>query len=236
LTGDEGLRGEAELDEVEELIGHRFADRTLLERALTHASRAHEDGDLGRGNERLEFLGDAVLDLAVSEILFEAHPEADEGLLSRARARAVNEKALAACTRGLGLHRALRLSRGEQRSGGCDKPSIQANVFEAVLGALYLDAGLEPVRVLVRRELGASLSADLQDLLADPKTRLQELLQARGEPPPRYEATSERGPDHAKEFEVCVHAGDRVLGTGVGRSKREAEQNAARVALEALQA
>jgi len=236
LTSGGGERGDAELDEVEALIGHRFGDRALLERALTHASRAHEDGDPGRGNERLEFLGDAVLDLAVSELLFEAHPEADEGLLSRARARAVNQKALAGYTRALGLQRAIRLARGEQRSGGRNKASIQANAFEAVLGALYLDGGLEAVRRLVSRELGASLSADLEDLLADPKTRLQEFLQARGEPPPSYQTVSERGPDHSKQFEVRVSAGERALGSGVGPSKRAAEQDAARAALRALEA
>ncbi len=221
--------------ELERRLGYAFKDSARLELALTHSSRANEESDPQHGNERLEFLGDAVLDLVVSEYLMEAHPDADEGSLSRARADAVNTHALAARAKALGLGQAARLGRGEERSGGRDKPSILANVFEAVVGAMYLDGGLASVRGFVDREF----AEDLQDLgrsIRDAKTQLQELLQARGEDIPRYHLMETRGPDHAREFEIEVRLGDTVLGSGQGRSKRAAEQEAARVALDQLDA
>lgn len=187
------------------------------------------------GNERLEFLGDAVLDLIVSERLMAEYPEADEGRLSRARAAIVNTKALADRARALGLDGALRLGRGELLSGGSEKASILANVFEAVLGALYLDGGLLAAGGLVEREFGAQIT--LSDAgLGDAKTLLQELLQRLGRRPPRYETVDERGPDHQKEFEVSVWVDDEVLGRATGPSKRSAEQGAARLALQSLEA
>lgn len=205
----------------------------LLERALTHSSRAVERGAAAGSNERFEFLGDAVLDLLVSELLMDAHPEADEGVLSQARARAVNSEALAERTRSLALDRALRLGRGELQSGGRDKPSIQANVFEAVLGAIYLDAGLDAARSFVSREFEAELR-DPHDDLRDPKTRLQELLQRQGDTLPRYTLLSETGPPHDRRFEVEVEIGEEGRALGRGRTKRVAEREAARRALEDL--
>ena len=193
----------------------------------------HEAGREDLGNERLEFLGDAVLDLLVSELLMEADGDADEGVLSRARAEAVNTHALAKRARELGLDRAVALGRGEDSSGGRSKPSILANVFEAVIAAVYQDGGLESVRALVGRTFGSVSTGDGASGL-DSKTALQELLQAAGRPLPRYETVSQRGPDHASEWEVQVSVEEKALGSGLGRSKRDAEQAAAKAALEQL--
>jgi ribonuclease-3 len=175
-----------------------------------------------------------VLGFLVSELLMQADPGADEGSLSRARAAAVNEGALAERARELGLGEAIRLGRGEERQGGRGKPSILADVFEAVVAAVYLDGGIEAARGLVRRIFGSLLEAGLSPA-PDPKTRLQEQLQAMGKGLPRYEIVAERGPDHAREFEVRVLLGSRVLGSGSGGSKRAAEQAAASQALFALE-
>ena len=219
---------------LEAALGHCFARRDLLTLALTHSSRAYEDRDATRGNEQLEFLGDSVLGLVVSELLMELHPTDSEGGLSQARASAVNQSSLAARARKLGLGSFMRLGRGEAQSGGRDKDSILANGFEALLGALYLDAGLEPVRRFLVRELKPDLASPPQQII-DPKTRLQELLHRSGGPAPAYEVTLAQGPDHAREFTIEVRSGERVLGSGRGRSKREAEQVAALQALAALQ-
>lgn len=219
-----------ELEALEALLGHRFGDRRLLEQALTHSS-AHADGMGGSNCERLEFLGDSVLGLVVSELLMAAHPDRDEGWLTRARASAVNRDALAQRARALGLSSWIRLGRGERIQGGAEKPSILADIFEAVLGAMYLDAGLRPVRALIERE--PVLSAEPEPMARDAKTRLQEVLQARGDGTPKYRTIATRGPAHALEFSVEVTLGDRVLGSGSGASKRAAEQEAARRALEA---
>jgi len=223
-------RRETALDALEVALGYRFARPELLERALTHSSRSYEDGDDSRGNERLEFLGDAVLGLVVSELLMEQQPAADEGALSRLRADLVNAGALAERALALGLDAELRLGRGEEQSGGRAKARLLSGALEAVLGALYLDGGLPPVRALVLREFGASLRAAPAGM-ADAKTQLQELLQARGLGVPVYATTASRGPAHAREFEVEVQTGDKVVGTGSGRTKRQAEQEAAREAL-----
>jgi ribonuclease-3 len=233
LARSETEREAQALEELEERIGYRFRRRDLLEQALTHRSWTHEHGEAGVGNERLEFLGDAVLDLLVSELLMEVDESADEGALSRGRADAVNTRALARQARTIGLDEFARLGRGEERSGGRHKPSILANVFEAVVAAVYLDGGYRSARELVRRLFGGLATEELRPL-GDPKTRLQERLQAGGQPLPRYETTGQQGPDHAREFEVRVLVGERVLGSGVGRSKRAAEQAAALEALEKL--
>jgi ribonuclease-3 len=219
--------------QLQERLGHLFRSAALLEQALTHGSRAYEQGDASRGNERLEFLGDAVLNLVISEQLMAQWPDATEGVLSRARAAAVNTAVLAECARALGLAELIRLGRGENSSGGRAKPSILADVFEAVLGALYLDGGLEVARAFLGREFAGRL-LDPDVLRSDSKTRLQERVQERGEPAPSYETVAEWGPDHAREFEVVVRVGGRAVGRGVGRSKRAAEQAAAREALDSI--
>jgi ribonuclease-3 len=215
------------------VLGYTFRSRDLLRQALTHDSVAAEAGERGRSNERLEFLGDAVLDLLVSELLMRADPDADEGRLTKARAAAVNTRALSERAAELGLGQAMYLGRGEERQGGRGKPSILANVFEAVFAALYLDGGLEVTREVVGRVFGDLATGGLEPV-RDPKTRLQEHLQARGEDLPRYETVREGGPDHAREFEVEVVVGGRGVGRGVGRSRQAAEQEAAARALEAL--
>ena len=211
----------------------------MLQQALTHESYANEVRAVGArhstpSNERLEFLGDAVLDLLVSELLMRAHPEADEVPLSRARANAVNKQALAARARELELGRFVLLGRGERRSGGADKDSILANAFEALVGALYLDGGLAPVQGLVEREMGALLRG--RDLgVGDAKTRLQEAAHALGLEAPSYRTVRASGPDHAVEFEVEVRVAAKALASGRGRSKQVAEQEAARGALPILE-
>ena len=223
------------MSDLEKRLGYSFSDPELLVCALTHRSRANDEGDPDLANERLEFLGDAVLDLLVAQLLMAVHPDASEGVLSRARASLVNTRALAERSRRLGLDQAVRLGRSEETSQGRSKPSILANVFEAILGAIYLDGGLAAVGALVEREFRELL--ELRELpLVDPKTRLQELMHTRNEAGPRYETTAARGPDHAKEFEVEVRIEDQLLGVGKGSSKREAEQQAARAALVALKA
>ena len=219
----------AELGALEELVEHRFRDRGLLETALSHASHAHEVGE-GRGNERLEFLGDAVLDLVVAELLYEARPAWSEGDLTRARAAMVNGKTLAGCARQLDLGRFVQLGRTEQLSGGADKASILANCFEALLGALYLDAGLGPVEALARRLFSDSID---RAAARDPKTEFQEWAHAERGTTPSYRTTEDSGvEDDEVRFTVEVSLGAEVWGSGSGRSKRAAERSAARMALE----
>lgn len=215
-------------DALQELLGHRFAEAGLLETALAHASFAHEAGQ-GRGNERLEFLGDAVLDLVVAELLYETHPRWHEGELTRARAALVNRAALARCARQLELGRFVRLGRTEQRSGGADKESILANCFEAVVGALYLDAGLDPVEALVRRVFGDGITRGAE---LDPKTEFQEWAHASFRTTPTYRTAFDSGTENdADRFRVEVRVGGTAWGEGSGRTKRAAERAAARAAL-----
>ncbi len=216
-----------------ERLGHGFSSPALLRRALTHPSRANEDGAPGESNERLEFLGDAVLGLVVAELLMISHPGASEGELTHARAEAVKRDALAERGRALGLGELVRLGRGEARSGGAEKPSVLANAFEAVVGALYLDAGFAAARAFLERELGAGL-AEAARTLRDPKSRVQALLHARGGAKADYVVVAESGPPHAREFEVELRIGESVRGRGRGRSKQSAEQAAARDALRDL--
>lgn len=217
-------------------LGHRFADRSVLELALTHPSAAFER-DGSRGNERLEFLGDAVLDLLVARMLFETHPSWSEGDLTRARAALVNTRSLAARARALDLPAYLVLGKTEQRSGGAGKERVLANLLEAVLGALYLDGGLAAVEGLVRRVFPEALAADLPVPRPDPKTRFQEWAHAELRETPRYETLADSGEEEAEDrFRVAVQVGGRRHGTGVGRTKRAAERAAAAAALAALEA
>lgn len=208
-------------------------DRDLVERALTHRSYAYENGGLPT-NERLEFLGDSVLGLVITEELFRRHPDLPEGQLAKLRAAVVNSRALAQVARTLGVGRFLRLGRGEEASGGRDKSSILADAVEALLGAVYLDKGTEPARRLILNLFGELLdgSARLGAGL-DWKTSLQELAAERSLGVPEYDVT-ESGPDHAKSFYATAVLGGRPLGEGEGRSKKEAEQRAAERAWERL--
>lgn len=210
---------------LEAALGTRV-DPGLLSLALTHRSYAYENGGLPT-NERLEFLGDSVLGIVVTETLYRDFPDWSEGQLAKLRAAVVNAQALAEVARGLELGRHLRLGRGEETTGGRDKVSILADTFEAVLGAVYLDSGLERAREVVLRLVGpviargAELGAGL-----DWKTSLQEVAAATGRGVPEYRVRHE-GPDHAREFSAEVVIGDEVIGEGVGRSKKAAEQQAA---------
>ncbi len=214
-----------------ERLGYEFADVSRLRLALTHRSWVNESPGTEADNERIEFLGDAVLDLAVSLVLMEMLPLAREGELSRAHARVVSGTALAHVARDLGLGAVLRVGKGEERSGGRDRASMLADAFEAVLAAVYLDGGMPPVVEIVRRHFGHTLGAAERGETIDAKTRLQELVQERFKTTPRYVVREATGPAHDKEFEVEILVGDESYGTGLGRSKKAAEQNAARVAL-----
>jgi ribonuclease-3 len=210
-------------------------DESLLQRALTHRSYAYENGGLPN-NERLEFLGDSVLGLVVTDTLYAAHPDLPEGQLAKLRAAVVNMRALAAVARTLGLGDHVMLGRGEESTGGRDKASILADTMEAVIGTVYLSCGMPAAARLVHHlldplmEASASLGAGL-----DWKTSLQELSASTSQGVPEYRV-DEEGPDHEKTFHARAVVGDQVLGTGSGRSKKEAEQRAAELAWGALSA
>jgi len=210
-------------------------DRGLLVRALTHRSYAYENGNLPT-NERLEFLGDSVLGLVVTDALYHRHPDLPEGQLAKLRAAVVNMRALADVARLLGVGKHILLGRGEETSGGRDKSSILADTLEALIGAAYLEHGIEIGSQLVHRLVDPLLdsSAELGAGL-DWKTSLQELTATHGLGVPDY-AVEEEGPDHAKTFHAFVRVGGFVRGTGTGRSKKEAEQEAAAAAFTAIQA
>ena len=216
----------------EPLLDHAFADPALLEEALTHTSWSHERG--GPDYERLEFLGDAVLQLVATAWLVERLPRVPEGDLSRLRQHLVNTGALAEVARALGLGAHLRLGVGEEASGGRDRASVLAGACEAVLGAVYLDGGLAAAERLVRTWLAErfeALTSDDEARRADPRGLLQELTQRDLGATPTYEVTGRDGPPHAPTFAVEVRVGERVLGRGTGSSKRQASRQAAADAL-----
>ncbi|HRC85895.1 MAG TPA: ribonuclease III [Thermoanaerobaculia bacterium] len=220
---------------IEERLGYRFKKPELLETALTHRSLANER-KLGAHYERLEFLGDAVLGALAAEWLFEEHPELPEGDLSKLKSALVSERSLAEHAESLGLGEAIRLGIGEERSGGRRKPSLLADVLEAVFGALWLDGGPEVARKVVRRFLDQTYGDSEWLRWGDAKTRLQEVVQGWGWERPSYQLVAAEGPDHQKRFQVeCVLKGE-VFGTGQGSSKKEAEQRAAAAALARLSA
>jgi ribonuclease III len=220
------------MERLQALIGYQFTDYQLLDEALTHASLARKAEPRRRSNQRLEFLGDAVLQLALSEKLFHLLEEADEGTLSKARARLVSTTALAALARRLQLGDFLQMDRGEELSGGRQRDSILADSFEALIGAVFLDGGVTSCRAVVER----LFAPELTDLLRtpedqNPKGQLQELLQAINHQAPTYRLLNSSGPDHQREFVVEVLWGSQALARGHGRSKKEAEIAAAEQAL-----
>ncbi len=223
---------------VEDRLGYRFNNPDLLRQALVHRSYLNENPGFDLpDNERLEFLGDVVLSLVVAETLFRRFPDLPEGKLTRLRAWLVRTETLARWARELDLGADLLLSRGEEQTGGRSRPSSLASAFEAVLGAVYLDGGLEAVRRVLLPFVGREL-AKLRDPdeVLDPKTRLQEVAQARWQVTPSYVTVHQSGPSHRRKFTVEVRLGDRVLATGQGDSKQAAEQEAARAALARLEA
>lgn len=224
------------VDALEGRLGVLFPDRGLALAALTHKSYVNEHRDDGlRDNERLEFLGDAVIDLAVSHRLMDRFPGAREGDLSKMRAAVVDEQGLADMARALGLGQLLRLGRGEELTGGRSKSSLLADAMEAVVAVVYLASGLEGVLAVVDRCLGEAFARAASGTLdRDYKTQLQELAQSRVRATPRYRVVAEHGPDHSKTFEVETDLRGEVVGHGTGKSKKDAEQAAAKLALEAL--
>ena len=213
-----------------ENIPHRFENEALLRRSLTHRSAGRDN------NERLEFLGDAILNFVVAEALYRRIPQAREGLLTRARAELVRRSTLAGLSRQIGVGNALRLGGGELKSGGRERDSILADAFEAVVGAFYLDAGLEPCRSWLLDLLEERLDhVSNEETTKDPKTGLQEVLQARGLPLPVYAVVEVSGAAHEQSFTVRCHVlGLEEAATGTGGSRREAEQSAARNSLDLL--
>ncbi len=226
-----------EFDALEARAGYRFRDRGLLEHALTHRSKAHEDPSGGvTDNESLEFLGDAVLGLVVSEALFRAFPTYSEGQKSKIKANLVSTAYLAEIADHLGLGDHMILGRGEEKTGGRRKQALLADTCEALIAAIYLDGGLEPVRSFLMRELASGIEDARQPLYfgRDHKSRLQERLQSLGRPLPSYRVSGEVGPDHRKWFHVEVVVGAEVIAQGMGRTKKEAEQEGARLAIATL--
>lgn len=219
-------------DDLERRLGYTFLDRSLLDAARTHSS-ALSSGTV-RAGEQLEFLGDAVLGVVIADLLLDAFPQLDEGELSKRRATLVRAPTLAAKARALGVGDALRLSRGEERGGGRDKASILASTYEAVLGAIYRDGGFERAKAVITRHFAEDLERGGVAGAPDWKTLLQERVQAQHRTVPDYRLAAEEGPAHARVFTAGVWIADRCLASGQGTSKREAEQQAARAALEAL--
>lgn len=235
-VGSRVVRLRDEFEDLQSRIGYRFRDRGLLEHALTHKSRAAEDASGGvTDNESLEFLGDAVLGLVVADALFHQYPTYTEGQKSKVKAAVVSTQSLARQAEQIQLGEHLILGRGEEKTGGRYKQALLADAYEALIAAIYLDGGLEAAAAFLRRELKVAIDAgSAQTFAPDYKSALQERLQALGQPLPEYRVSGEAGPDHRKIFSVEVVANGDVLGTASGRAKKEAEQEAARLALEKL--
>jgi ribonuclease-3 len=233
-------------DRLMERLGYLFRDPHLLDRALTHSSAVPElraargediafTGSVVQDNERLEFLGDAVLELLTSEYLLLNYPEWTEGQLSKSRARIVNAHSLEIAARGLHLGEHLRLGRGEEKTGGRDKPALLADAFEAIVAAMYLDGGLSPARDLLKRTVFEQALGDGERISeSDRKSALQEFLQAKGDQPAEYRLAGETGPDHQKTFRVEVWVKGEFMSSAEGTTKKDAEQKAARSALDKL--
>ena len=224
------------METLEERLGYTFQNKALLKGAMYHSSYANEHrGSDIQSNERLEFLGDAVLGLVVGEHLFRTHPDAPEGDLTRMRAALVCEESLHEVAQSLGLGQYLKLGRGEESGGGRRRPSILADATESVFAAVYLDGGMEAARSLIHRVLlDENREEAVERRRKDYKTVLQEMVQRKSNQVLRYELVGSAGPDHAKVFSACVKLNGQVIGLGTGHSKKEAEQAAARTALEQM--
>ncbi len=221
------------MNTLEEKLGYSFHDLSLLENALTHSSRANESRGKLLSNERLEFLGDSILGMVVADHLYRNHSDMPEGELTRTRAALVCEESLVEVARELELGKYLHLGKGESTGGGRERPSIQADAVEAVLAAIYLDGGIGSARKFIQRYILSREIAGLAKPL-DHKTALQELVQRENGQVLQYRLVGEEGPDHNKRFFVEVDLNGKSVGSGSGRSKKEAEQMAAAAAIEAL--
>jgi len=217
---------------IQSVLGHTFLDRSLLKEALTHASLGYESQKSQADNQRLEFLGDAVLQLVLSEMVFHQFKRADEGLLTKVRAQLVSTKALSAVARRINLGGFILMGKAEENNGGRERESTLADTLEALAGAIFLDGGMEAARK-VAHHLFHQQILDFGSTPTDqnPKGQLQEILQSISPQSPTYQIIDESGPDHAKSFHAIVTWGGRELGRGTGKSKKEAEVDAARVAL-----
>jgi ribonuclease-3 len=226
-----------EFASLEQRVGYTFRDPGLLEHALTHTSRANEDVSGGViDNESLEFLGDAVLGFAIADLLFRRFPARDEGWKSKMKAALVSTASLARLAEGLDLGQHLLLGRGEEKTGGRRKQALLADGYEALIAAIYLDGGVDQVTAFIGRQFEGLINEARKPAAAfhDYKSALQERLQSAGDPLPEYAVIGETGPDHYKLFQVQVRVGGTPMAEAVGRSKKEAEQEAARLALERL--
>ena len=235
-VGSRVIRLRDEFDELQSRIGYRFRDRGMLEHALTHKSRAAEDASGGvADNESLEFLGDAVLGLVVADVLCRQYPTYSEGQKSKIKAAVVSTQSLARHAEQIRLGDHLILGRGEEKTGGRFKQALLADAYEALIAAIYLDGGLDAAGAFLRREMKEAIDAgSAQTFARDYKSALQERLQALGRGLPEYRIAGEAGPDHRKQFSIEVIVGGEVLGGATGKAKKEAEQEAARLALEKL--
>ncbi|MGA2613872.1 MAG: ribonuclease III [Spirochaetia bacterium] len=224
-----------ELQLFERHAGIRFRELEFLNQAFTHRSFANELGESTENNERLEFLGDSVLGLAVSEYLYESLPDQPEGELARIKSFVVSEASLSEIARKLRVDNYILIGRGEEYSGGRSKKAILADCLEAIIGAYYLDSGFQPSRLFVHQMLIPEINKVLENKHAkDYKTMLQEYVQKRMKTYPRYKVVQKTGPDHDRTFWIEVHIGDRSFGAGKGKNKKEAEQEAARIAYEGM--
>ena len=222
-------------EELQTRLSYVFRDRALLQLALTHPSVAHEQGAALQTNQRLEFLGDAVLQLALTRELYEKFPGFGEGPLTKARAKLVNRRTLAERAKHLGLGQYLIVSRGEEIHGGRERPSALADTYEALLGAIFLDGGFEAARDFILAQFQAAFGGlAVIPILENPKGELQELLQAVSPDAPHYHVVLATGPDHDRIFECTVHHGGAELARGQGKSKKAAESEAALAALTRL--
>jgi len=217
-------------------IGESFQDESLFVTALTHRSYINENRSVSENNERLEFLGDAVLEYVVSSFIFKEYPNKEEGFLTALRANIVNTQNLAELSKRLGLGKELRLSKGEEQGNGRNNESLLADTLEALIGAIYIDRGLSHAEEFIQLNLLSDVAEYLKTPLKDAKSRLQEAVQSGGMPTPKYRVVKESGPDHAKEFEVEVFVENKMLASGKGKSKNRAEQDAATEALARLEA
>ncbi len=225
----------ADYEGLQREMGYAFRNPARLQLALTHPSIAHEQGTPMETNQRLEFLGDAVLQLVLTRELYDKYPAFGEGPLTKARAKLVNRRTLAEHARRLNLGEYLILSRGEELHGGRDRPSALADAFEALLGAIFLDGGFESARdFILRRFVAAFERLDVIPILENPKGELQELLQSVSSEAPQYSVVSATGPDHDRIFECTVHHNGVELARGQGKSKKSAESEAAFAALKKL--
>ncbi len=224
---------EEHIEKFEKIIGYSFSDKGLIEEALSHSSYANEKKKTRHSNERLEFLGDSVLSIVVSQYLFEHYTHLPEGELTKIRASLVCEKSLHEFAKQIDLGNFILLGKGEENTGGRERPSILADAFEAVIASVFLDGGLEAARKHIMHFIPENVE-NIRSSFSDYKTVLQEIIQKNPEEKVEYRLAGQSGPDHNKAFTIQVCLNSNVIGTGRGRSKKEAEQMAAKEALELM--